>query len=716
MNHKRNLVTSLPALAGLLALAPGLRAQTLLSTSGQVVAANGGQVPGLPTGVIYGGTSTFDSVVVDEAGNVLFRARFQDPGLVLMPPLAVTNDRGYFRGPDMAGLSLIFRNGDAAPGIAGSTLNTASSGGLSGSPRAVPNGEIFFGATISGGATTTSNDTLVYAGPVGAVQVVVRENDLAPTGGSSMSNTFGSGLSYQGVGMNRTGRYVFKTSLAGGDVVGTTNNDAVITGTLGSTPEWVIRKGDLLPSGAVVSATGGFLQQMNDSGQILHDVTLSQTLGTTPATVADDKVLFVYTPGSGNTAVVREGDAAPGTTGATFNNASNTWGLNIPPNGFNQNGQFMMHADLLNGDVVAGVNDRAVYIGSTSGLTLAVRKGDAAPGTDAFFGTWNNSNSAFSNAGAVTIASSITGGTAVSTNDSGIWSGTPGNMQLVVREGDILPGTVATEMVGSSGTFGSLTVIAGDQGVVVFDTDLLNGDAVPAVNSRALCAWSPGLGLRVVVRQGDSVEISAGVFKTVSGYGTVQFNNTDAAPLCLSSNGVLALRLNFTDGTSAIVKITIPIQPGSAFCSGDGSGAACPCGNNGIANRGCANSIDANGGRLVASGTASLSNDSIVLTGSGMPNSSALYIQGTAQQSGGTGIAFGDGLRCAGGSVIRLGTKSNTSGGSQYPAAGDPTVSVRGLVTTPGLRTYQTWYRNAAAFCTTDTFNLTNGWQLVWGL
>jgi hypothetical protein len=304
----------------------------------------------------------------------------------------------------------------------------------------------------------------------------------------------------------------------------------------------------------------------------------------------------------------------------------------------------------------------------------------------------------------------------VATNDSGIWSGTPGNLQLVVREGDILPGTVATEMIGSSGTFGSITVLAGDQGMVIFDTDLLNGDAVPGVNARALCAWTPGLGVRVVVRQGDTIEIAPGVFKTISGYGTVQFNNTDASPLCLSPSGILALRLNHTDGTSCIVKIGIPIQPGSAFCSGDGTGAACPCGNNGVANRGCANSIDANGGRLVASGTASLSNDSIVLTGSGMPNSSALYIQGTAQQSGGAGIAFGDGLRCAGGSVIRLGTKANASGSSQYPGGGDPTVSVRGLVTTPGLRTYQTWYRNSAAFCTTDTFNLTNGWQITWGL
>jgi len=43
-------------------------------------------------------------------------------------------------------------------------------------------------------------------------------------------------------------------------------------------------------------------------------------------------------------------------------------------------------------------------------------------------------------------------------------------------------------------------------------------------------------------------------------------------------------------------------------------------------------------------------------------------------------------------------------------------VSQRGLVTTPGLRTYQVWYRNAAAFCSASTFNLTNGLSVSWTL
>ncbi len=149
----------------------------------------------------------------------------------------------------------------------------------------------------------------------------------------------------------------------------------------------------------------------------------------------------------------------------------------------------------------------------------------------------------------------------------------------------------------------------------------------------------------------------------------------------------------------------------AAFCFGDGSGAACPCGNNGAVGRGCASSVSAVGALLSASGAASITNDTFTLTGSAMPNSSALYFQGTMQVAS----AFGDGLRCAGGSVVRLGTKQNIGGSSRYPDGGDPTVSVRGLVVGPGaVHTYQVWYRNAANFCTPSTFNLTNGVAITW--
>jgi hypothetical protein len=162
-------------------------------------------------------------------------------------------------------------------------------------------------------------------------------------------------------------------------------------------------------------------------------------------------------------------------------------------------------------------------------------------------------------------------------------------------------------------------------------------------------------------------------------------------------------------GTFSITT-SCPIAPGAPYCSGDGSSTACPCGNVGAAGNGCASSINVAGANLTATGTASLAADSVVLAGSGMPNSNALFFQGSTQIAS----PFGDGLRCVGGTVVRLGTKLNAAGSSQYPAAGDLAVSVRGQVTLPGVRNYQVWYRNAAAFCTAATFNLTNGYTITW--
>jgi hypothetical protein len=152
-----------------------------------------------------------------------------------------------------------------------------------------------------------------------------------------------------------------------------------------------------------------------------------------------------------------------------------------------------------------------------------------------------------------------------------------------------------------------------------------------------------------------------------------------------------------------------------AFCIGDGTGTACPCANSGAAGNGCASSVNASGANLATSGSPSLSADTLVLLGTGMPSSSALYFQGTTQVNGGMGAAFGDGLRCAGGTISRLKTVTNVAGASQYPQGGDPSVSVRGSVAAPGTRTYQVWYRNAdPAFCTPSTFNLSNGVQVTW--
>jgi photosystem II stability/assembly factor-like uncharacterized protein len=167
----------------------------------------------------------------------------------------------------------------------------------------------------------------------------------------------------------------------------------------------------------------------------------------------------------------------------------------------------------------------------------------------------------------------------------------------------------------------------------------------------------------------------------------------------------------------AVSHFGAPVSAVSALCFGDGSGAVCPCGNESLpgAGQGCLNSTGV-GGVLTGSGAARILADTLVIAGTNMPNSSALYFQGSQMQSAGQGATFGDGLRCVGGTIVRLATSMNSGGASSYPDAGDAPISVRGLITTPGLRTYQVWYRNPAPFCTPSTFNLTNGLSVSWSL
>jgi hypothetical protein len=161
---------------------------------------------------------------------------------------------------------------------------------------------------------------------------------------------------------------------------------------------------------------------------------------------------------------------------------------------------------------------------------------------------------------------------------------------------------------------------------------------------------------------------------------------------------------------AALLDVRHACAPGVAYCFGDGTGTACPCANTGAPGNGCANSLNPAGANLAASGGASVANDTLVLQGSGMPNASCLYYQGNASLS----AVFGDGLRCAGTGVIRLGTAINVGGASQYPSTGQVSISVRGNVSPADVRYYQAWYRNAASFCTSSAFNLSNGYQITW--
>ncbi|MBK7878365.1 MAG: PD40 domain-containing protein [Planctomycetes bacterium] len=161
--------------------------------------------------------------------------------------------------------------------------------------------------------------------------------------------------------------------------------------------------------------------------------------------------------------------------------------------------------------------------------------------------------------------------------------------------------------------------------------------------------------------------------------------------------------------------LPLPAAP-VAFCNADADSTPCPCGNsgpNGLLG-GCQNSLGLFGA-LLCEGTPRISLDSLRFTGVNLPNSSALLLQGTARENGGLGVVLGDGLLCVGGSIVRLGSKPVASNSASFPVAGEPTLSTQGSVLPGDVKTYQLWYRNSAAYCSSATYNLTNAWEVVWG-
>ncbi|MCY2959765.1 MAG: plastocyanin/azurin family copper-binding protein [Planctomycetota bacterium] len=166
-------------------------------------------------------------------------------------------------------------------------------------------------------------------------------------------------------------------------------------------------------------------------------------------------------------------------------------------------------------------------------------------------------------------------------------------------------------------------------------------------------------------------------------------------------------------GMNGVVRVANP-APGTIFCSGDGSGTPCPCGNVSPASVGCLNSVN-NGGRLRTLGTASVGADSLELWASGPPEgSNVIFFQGSSTLAGGAGVAFGDGLRCAGGTLMRLGLQPISFGWARYPAPGDPPISVRGAVPPGSTRHYQAWYFDSPGTCGAPAPSWTNGYSIVW--
>jgi len=149
---------------------------------------------------------------------------------------------------------------------------------------------------------------------------------------------------------------------------------------------------------------------------------------------------------------------------------------------------------------------------------------------------------------------------------------------------------------------------------------------------------------------------------------------------------------------------------GTPYCFGDDSGTPCPCGNSAGRGQGCANSSGV-GAVLSAGGTSSEMADDLTFTARNLlVGQPAQLFAGINALNNGDGTVFGDGLRCAGGTVLRLGIRLPDGAGT---VRWGPGLGAQGGWVAGDTRRFQVWYGDRTIGPCLSGFNLTNGYEVV---
>lgn len=133
---------------------------------------------------------------------------------------------------------------------------------------------------------------------------------------------------------------------------------------------------------------------------------------------------------------------------------------------------------------------------------------------------------------------------------------------------------------------------------------------------------------------------------------------------------------------------------GTPFCSGDGSGTACPCGNESSAGsgRGCVNSTG-EGALLHALGSATVSEPRLGVYARELPPRTSCILLGSLSDLG-SGIPFQDGLLCLGAPATRIGWRQS---GATGVVSWDPDVAQAGPWGAGDTLNLQAWFRDAVS-------------------
>ncbi|USO00278.1 MAG: hypothetical protein H6810_06365 [Phycisphaeraceae bacterium] len=499
----------------------------------QLLMVTGATAPGTD-GALF--AECYEPPAVDEAGRVLFLAGIERDGV----SVDFGNDYGMW--VTESGTTLLVREGDPAPGTTGPVFNY-----FTGEPSLVGfrGGRVAFYAALrdDGGGIDSTNSSGIWAGPLDAIDLIARAGDGAPGTEGAVFEDFNNpsltasgllafpGFLVPGVGDATPGH-------EGGSWIGVPGSLAVAA-----------RRGDPAPG---TPSNFWYLSDpiVSDSGEFAVGGEIET--GVNGVTYMDSDCLWL-TRGGTLELLAREASPVPGIAGAEF-------GIIASPT-INGVGEVAFYA-VMQG-AVTGYDNAAIFTGDHDTLGLLVREGDEPPGVPgARFLSF--SFPLITDTGRVLFYAALrVEGGVNSTNDEGIWEGTPGELRLVARKGDEAPGT------GGARFLRLLIPITNNRGDVVLRADLRPGEhGVTTDNDRGIWARPAGAtDFTLIAREGDMIDVDPSPGgedrRTIGNF--FPFRGGAAGghgqPSMLNEAGRLAYTIVFDDDSTAVFALDLESLP-----------------------------------------------------------------------------------------------------------------------------------------------------------
>ncbi|MSR40610.1 MAG: hypothetical protein EXS10_01730 [Phycisphaerales bacterium] len=519
-----------------------------------VISTNDAGVPGVKGAVWV--PNQFNNPTIDTLGRVSFRGQIGGAGIT------TANSRLIMQGAPSA-WSILARDGSGVPAnlIVGYVFNTMTGiNGVGSANNISADGGVLVSGNVNGlGVVATTDTAMFFIAADGASSLLVREGDVCPgTAGATMSTAMTAGSGQQ---TNNTGRTIFNTALLGGDVVGTTNNNAIVTYSPTGAAT-IFRKGSSAPGFADGTTMTPDAFQFQLTG---NHVEFGGTLvNAATVTTSNDKARFTSSGAAAGSLrmYIREGSVMAGLEPLAVKPLSS---ISPTLRSLRLDGSILNIVDLSGGDTVALINDKALVRESNGTFNMIMRRGESVPGVAAptVFGTFNTSSVLMNNNGMLAFQGILMHSDGVTVITNGTYVGVRkanGSLFTLIRQGDALPDGSGT-IVGSLN--GNTSICSNDEGLVVFNATYTGGAAI--------CAWDETTGLRVLTKTGDTsfTGTAANSISLIGGTGM----NGNGGCTGLSSNGWLTLRAgDSVNSKYTIARIDLGMAPAScvADLSGDG--------------------------------------------------------------------------------------------------------------------------------------------------